>query len=143
MKIYIAGKWHNKEQIRGYMDELESIGHEITHDWTSYESDPNNSFQDMADHDIEGVMKADALIAIMDDDKYPYRGTFTELGVAFATKKTINKNYKIFIVCPSYPYKNEDKKPYYSTNCFFKASAINGYFTKWEYLPKVVLRPKN
>jgi len=137
MKIYVAGKWHDKEKIQGYMNDLKELGHEITHDWTTYESDPNNSFQDMADRDIDGVMNADVLVVIMDDDKYPYRATFTELGVAYATKK-MRQDYKIFILCPSWPHVDEKDRPYYSTNCFFRASGIDVYASEWKHILRLL-----
>lgn len=127
MKIYLAGKWSEKDVARSRMTELEGLGHTITHDWTSYESDPNNSFQDMADHDVNGVMGADAYVGTFDDPKYAYRGTFTEMGVALATKRT-RPDFKIYAVCPAHFTEN---KPYYATNCFFHASGIE-YVKSWD-----------
>ena len=132
-KIYIAGKWSEKEKLQKKILDLIAQGHTITHDWTRFESDPNNSFQSMADHDVNGVINADIYIGIMDDDQYPYRGTFTELGVALATQK-IRSDYKIYIVCPSFFIK---KKAYYATNCFFHASGIE-YVPTWEKMLEIL-----
>ena len=126
-KVYIAGKWSEKEKLQEKMKDLKDLGFEITHDWTTFEADPNNSLQSMANHDVDGVINADMYIGIFDDEKYPYRGTFTELGVALATKKR-RPEYKIYAVCPSY---FEDKKAYCLTNCFFSASGIE-YVASWE-----------
>jgi len=126
-KIYIAGKWSEKEKLQKKMLELIALNHTITHDWTRFEADPNNSFQSMADHDVNGVIEADIYIGIMDDDKYAYRGTFTELGVALATQK-ICPDHKIYIVCPSF---FTDKKGYCTTNCFFHSSGIE-HISSWE-----------
>lgn len=145
MKIYLAGKWSEKHVAREKMNDLEKLGHTITHDWTSYESDPDNSLQDMADHDVNGVMSADAYIGTFDDPKYAYRGTFTELGVALTTKR-LRPSFKIYAVCPKlFTYNNgkDDNKddgtdkPYYSTNCFFHASGIE-YVKSWENLIKIL-----
>ena len=94
MKVYVAGKWTDKDRIHGYMEQLKSMGMQITHDWTVFESNSNNSKADMAEHDINGVINADWVVFIMDDPSYPYRGSFTELGAALALHK------KVFILGP-------------------------------------------
>ena len=126
-KVYLAGKWSEKEKVQEKMRDLNDLGYAITHNWTTFEADPNNSLQSMANHDVDGVINADMYIGVFDDEKYPYRGTFTELGVALATKKR-RPGYKIYAVCPSY---FGDKKAYCQTNCFFHASGIE-YIASWE-----------
>lgn len=42
MKLYIAGKFSEKEQIKKYMEEAIQLGHTITHDWTSFENEGDN-----------------------------------------------------------------------------------------------------
>jgi len=118
MKVYVAGKFTDKEKIRGYMDELEKLGHTITHDWTSfkptYDEDDlfmgdENQGEDMeqsAIHNIQGIRDADAVVCIMEDKKYAYRGTFTELGCAIGLKK------EIILMCP-------EPDAICRTNCFF------------------------
>ena len=92
-KVYIAGKWSEKELAIKRMRELENIGYTITHNWATYDANKESGqaihFQDMADHDIEGVLTSNMYIGIFDDDNYAYRGTFTELGLALAKKKPI------------------------------------------------------
>jgi hypothetical protein len=97
MKIYVAGKWADKDTLRDKMTELESLGHCITHDWTSYESDFSNTKQDMADKDAQGVMDAEVVVCVMTDPSYAYRGSCSELGLAIASAR--NKEL-IAVVCP-------------------------------------------
>lgn len=137
MKIYLAGKWTEKELFKKYMNDIEHIGHTITHDWTSFEADLNNSKKSMADHDIKGVMTADAYISYMNDVDYSYRGTFTELGVALAIQRT-NPHYKIYVVCPSY---FDDKKAYCITNCFFHSSGII-HIPNWDTMMAILDKSK-
>ena len=35
MRVYVAGKWQDREMVREIMDDLENMGHEITVDWTN------------------------------------------------------------------------------------------------------------
>ena len=128
MKIYLAGKWTDKETIRTHMDELEFNGHKITHDWTSYEADSNNAKSDMAVKDVEGVKNADMVIILMTDPKYMYRGSFTELGVALGTGKAI------YIICP-------DEKAECRTNVFFHHPSIT-HLESWNQLMNIVVNTK-
>jgi len=106
MKFYIGGMWNDKPHIQQCIAALRSMGHILTHDWTTYEADPTNKLANCAVRDIDGVRQADVVIAIMNDSKYAYRGTFTELGCALA----LNKH--IIIVCGH-------QDAYCRTNCFF------------------------
>jgi nucleoside 2-deoxyribosyltransferase len=116
MKIYVAGKWSDKKIIQSAMDCFKLLGHQITYDWTQNETQTRSSeeLSKFAYLDMKGVMDADLLIAIMNDEKYEYRGTFTEIGGAIATGK------KIFIYCPKDNY-------YCCTNCFFHHPNIKHY----------------
>lgn len=112
MKVYVAGKWSDKYSIREIMDRVEKMGGEITYDWTKNISTKcHEKLGESAKLDINGVVKADYVIFIMTDPNYPYRGTFTELGAALATGKTI------FLYCP-------DESSYCVTNCFFHHPGI-------------------
>lgn len=105
MKVYVGGKFADKQKIRGYMDEIEKLGHTISHDWTSFKVklDEDNIFmgntsednmEESAKYDIKGVQECDVMVAILDDKQYPYQGTFTELGCALGLGK------KIIVMCP-------------------------------------------
>jgi len=106
MKVYIAGKWNDKDKIGSIMDDYEKKGFIITHRWNEYEADPNNKLGDMAAKDINAIQESDIVLVIMDDSVYEYRGTFTEMGAAIALKKDL------IVYCPN-------EKAFCKTNCFF------------------------
>ena len=84
-KVYLAGKFHD-EQMPSRMAMLIKKGFHITHDWTI---DKDVPMRKAAVLDINGVKECDIIIAIMDDETYSYRGTFTEIGCAIALDKRI------------------------------------------------------
>jgi nucleoside 2-deoxyribosyltransferase len=108
MKIYVAGKWDDKIFVKNVQKCLTERGHEITHDWTT-----QAGVEDWicAEKDIDGVVQADIVVALMMDPNYAYRGTFTEIGCALGLKK------RIIILCP-------DKVSAARTNCFFHHKSI-------------------
>lgn len=114
MKLYIAGKFSEKVQIRKYMDDAVKLGHTITHDWTQSEQDGDGveKMKNSAEKDIQAVKDCDCIIIILTDPKYAYRGTFTELGCSLGLEK------KVIIV--SQP----DPNNYYWSNCFYHHHAI-------------------
>ena len=92
MKLYLAGKWADRNGSMGQKrDSLRAAGHEITHDWMTFEVPTRDHVHRgiMAVKDMEGVRAADAVVVVMDDGDYSYRGTFTELGGALMAKKPI------------------------------------------------------
>lgn len=98
MKLYVAGKWSSKKEINQKIQELESMGHEITHNWTA--NNDNKRLSSVLD--IDGVKNADCIVAIMDDPEYPYRGTFCEIGCALGLGKHVyiyNPSLKTKEVC--------------------------------------------
>lgn len=84
-KIYLAGKFHD-ERMPSRMAMLIEKGFHITHDWTINKDVP---LVEAAILDINGVKECDIIIAVMDDEMYNYRGTFTEIGCAIALNKRI------------------------------------------------------
>ncbi|ARF11974.1 nucleoside 2-deoxyribosyltransferase [Klosneuvirus KNV1] len=108
MKLYIAGKFSEKEQIKKYMEEAIKLGHTITHDWTSFENegDDKERMKRSAEKDIIGVQNCDCVIAILTDPKYAYRGTWCEIGCSMGLGK------KVIMV-------NPNKDAYCTTNCFY------------------------
>uniref|UniRef100_A0A6C0EK87 Nucleoside deoxyribosyltransferase n=1 Tax=viral metagenome TaxID=1070528 RepID=A0A6C0EK87_9ZZZZ len=92
MKLYIAGKWYDGKKIQNKMKELVALGHTITHDWTTSETTYTSAefrMREDAISDINGVKNADVVIAIVDDNDYPYRGTSHEIGAALALGKPV------------------------------------------------------
>lgn len=90
--LYVAGGWPDRKEIFETMilPLVEKRFH-ITHDWTQTEnkSDTPDAKRWYADLDIDAVRRADAIIVHMRDEKYPYRGTWTEIGAALALKKPV------------------------------------------------------
>jgi len=112
MRIYVAGKYDEKQQARAVMEQLCALGHEITYDWTQHpESADASNLRDAADRDLRGVLGADAVLMLFTDPLYAYRGTFTELGAALAF------GVPVYAVCP-------DANSYCRTNCFFHANGV-------------------
>lgn len=106
VKIYLAGRFANKDKFRELGNKLELKGHEITCKWWDIEQTyaPNRSLDESKDvgrNELNGVINADIIIVIVDDANYPYRGTLTEVGIAMgylvANNKEINKH--IYIIC--------------------------------------------
>lgn len=78
MNIYVAGKWEEMARVREVQAQLRAVGHRITHDWTSYQSD---SPRDQAICDLTGVRCADVLVLIVEKD-LRYAGAWVEMGIA-------------------------------------------------------------
>ena len=129
MKTFVSGKWGNRKDIRLKMDELEELGITITHDWTNFENNMNfgnkNKLSRSAIYDIDGIKQSDFTVVIMDDPKYAYRGTFTEMGCALGLGKTI------FLYDPN-------NISYARTNPFYHHPLVKHY-KKWDDLLKDVL----
>jgi NAD(P)H-dependent FMN reductase len=89
VKIYVAGRWTRKAEVREAQRLLREAGHEITHDWTPKE-DPDPAWDERrvqqylaeeAREDLRGVREADAVVVLHDDTG---RGLFVEFGAALA-----------------------------------------------------------
>lgn len=86
MRVYVAGKWEEKERVREVQAQLIAAGHTITHDWTKEESSSGYDPDLMARHavaDKAGVLAADAFVGIFEKD-LRYSGAVAELGIAVA-----------------------------------------------------------
>ena len=87
MKIYLAGKFSIKKEIGQLGDELEKYGIGITTKWWDIEQKDavnrsNEESISVGTKELSGIVNADAVVAIIDDKDYGYRGTLTELGIA-------------------------------------------------------------
>lgn len=118
-RVYVAGKFNDRLRIHQLItDEFSTDRFRITHDWTQTEDQVSPSVAALKD--IEGVIHADVIVVIMDDPRYSYRGTFTEIGAALALRK------RIMIYCPV-----EDSEA--KTNCFFHHPRIE-HFNSLDHL---------
>lgn len=85
MKIYIASRLTNIDNVRLLRDELIKREHEITYDWTEHGSLQHSpeQWKEVATKELQGVLDADVVIVIMPGG----RGTHVELGAALAIKQ--------------------------------------------------------
>ena len=108
--VYVAGRLANRDGVRDLQDRIvRDVGMRVTFDWTHQrmgggaageeeesesEAEGWDSVLDaqrrrFARNDADAVAQADVLLVYMDDPDYPYRGTFTEIGVGYASGATI------------------------------------------------------
>ncbi len=98
MRIYVAGKFQEKSQVKQVQIALKNVGHEITHDWTVHDMGRHES-QEPTDvqigahwydpeelarqalGDLRGVQTADVIV-ICAINPHRYSGTLTEMGIA-------------------------------------------------------------
>jgi len=126
IKVYTASGWPYRQDVAKMNQQLRDNNINVISTWIEEENGINTPEDCAKDalRDTRQVAEADVLLAIMNDDKYAYRGTWTEIGVAIALQK------KIILVCPGY---GQEKKisetryehPYYCmNNVFFWHPAI-------------------
>ena len=86
--FYLIGKFATRENIAERIKDVEKFGLKVTHNWTLKEnySQPKS---EQVYQDIEGVKRADFVIAVINNPTYAYRGSFSEIGAAIATGKTV------------------------------------------------------
>lgn len=93
LAVYVAGKWGDRQIIGATIrDVVEPRGLKVTFNWTQVEQDHNTTadvLQKYAENDLDGVRRADALIVLLTDPRYEYRGTCTEMGAALALRKPV------------------------------------------------------
>jgi nucleoside 2-deoxyribosyltransferase len=92
VRLYVAGKWYDKAVIKTYIEQLKAAGAEITHDWTITEEEDKKSDEDcarFAAFDLEGVVTSEAVVVVITDPTYAYRGTCVECGAALSHNKPV------------------------------------------------------
>lgn len=111
--IYLAGGWKFRHNIKKVIPKFEEAGIKVISTWIKRENGVNTPKMLANDAllDIEEVLEADITVAIMDDDSYAYRGTFTEIGCALGQGK------RVIIVCPGTATKIGDIEYEYSHYC--------------------------
>ena len=88
MKIYVAGKWQDRKNVRKLMDELENGGHTVTYDWTKDEENAVGYPIQNTINDTLGVRNCDVIVGRFIDD-YKYSGALTEMGMAIGLGKPV------------------------------------------------------
>lgn len=88
LKIYVAGPWQDREDVvKPIAAKLVGAGYEVTSRWLEVpdvaDDDPHRLeyLKEQAQHDLEDVVKADALVYV---NSRKSEGKATELGVAIA-----------------------------------------------------------
>lgn len=96
MKLYIASSWENKDRAANVMRDLESLGHEITLDWTTHETfnwrgeeSTRRIAGGWARDDIEAVKRSDAVIILLEGIDKLRTGAACEMGAALALEKHV------------------------------------------------------
>lgn len=95
MKIYVAGKYQDRDRVRVVYQILREHGHEITLDWTNHNIYPNDAVAEklsgFAQDDVSGVLSADLFIGLM-TIPYEYKGLWVEMGIA------LGKGIPVYII---------------------------------------------
>lgn len=92
MKLYVASKFTNKQEVRSLMTLLEADGHTITHDWTDddakgLEGEELETYLALnAVACIKGILDAQAFILLARPNM---AGAFTELGLAMGIGRSV------------------------------------------------------
>lgn len=106
MKIYLAGPWVRREDVRRVAARLQAEGYELTSRWLyEHEGDPNDAsglgspeayIRLQATEDLIDVMKADVFVMLNLEKS---EGKAVELGFAIANQKRVfcvGKRFNIF-----------------------------------------------
>ena len=92
IKIYVAGGWKFRTKIQEIMDLLNEYQEfEVISGWVGRENgdrSPNSLSRD-AHFDFSEISQSDVVFVVMTDDKYAYRGSFTEIGYAIGIKRPV------------------------------------------------------
>ena len=118
MKVYVAAKFENKEEVRAVYALLLQAGHEVTVDWTVEPGEEDLGSEDYhklqeewAIKDAQGVIDCDVLVMLPHDRS---KGAYAELGMAIALGK------KSILVLPEKPF-----------NCVFFHHPLVGWVNKF------------
>lgn len=86
MKIYVAGKWSDRDYVKQIMKTLESKGHTITCDWTHHKYEDEAAPQKYCQDGVLGVITAEVYVGVFAHE-YNYRGALVEFGIALGHGK--------------------------------------------------------
>jgi nucleoside 2-deoxyribosyltransferase len=105
IKLYVAGPWADRENVRKIADKVREAGFVVTSNWLDVAEAPepgqpgrDEYLQTQAVQDLQNVMEADGLVYV---NSMKSEGKATEFGVALATLKPIiivgNRENNIFL----------------------------------------------
>lgn len=138
INIYVAGGFKFRSDIQSIIIQLNNIPeYNVCSNWIERENGRNRpqDYREDALLDVQEVHNSDVLLAVMTDEKYAYRGTFTEIGIALALKK------HVFILCPGVVNSVCERKCNYShycmTNVFYWHPNIHHVISLEEAIKKI------
>jgi nucleoside 2-deoxyribosyltransferase len=98
-RVYVAGAFRDWARVREVQAAARARGYAVSHDWTPSacvrysrdETAAESAARKTADaeRDLEGVVRADVVLALLTLPDYPYRGTLAEVTAALAMKKRV------------------------------------------------------
>jgi nucleoside 2-deoxyribosyltransferase len=86
MRVYVAGKFADRERVREVQALVRARGHSISWDWTDQGKGQTITPEEqraIAERDLKGVRDADAFVLVI-EQPYIYKGPWVELGAALA-----------------------------------------------------------
>jgi nucleoside 2-deoxyribosyltransferase len=113
ISVYVAGGWKFRHDVKEVMNRLKAEGFLVVSGWIERENGINTpeALQSDAEADIREVLSSDVVLAVMEDESYAYRGTFTEIGCALGVGKPV------VIFCPGTTTKIDEDTLEYSHYC--------------------------
>ena len=106
MKVYVAGPWVRRPEVRAFAAHLEAAGHKVTSRWLyEHEGNPNDPsglsspehyIREQALDDVNDVISADVFIMLNLEKS---EGKAFEMGIAYMANKPIicvGKRFNIF-----------------------------------------------
>lgn len=88
IKVFVSGRWQERNKVRRLMNLLEELGYQISYDWTQTEDKPRCLCGSDAVADIQGVKDADVYVGVFFNE-HKYQGALIEMGVALALGKPV------------------------------------------------------
>ena len=86
MRIYVAGKFEDRENVRRIQNALRELGHTITFDWTTDEFRNREATTKDILLCTEGAKSADVYVGLF-EKSLPYKGALVEMGVCLGLGK--------------------------------------------------------
>lgn len=92
MRIYLAARNYRLDELRGYADDLRTMGHEVTSRWLQGRHQAPASLDhpqwaSIAQEDVDDLAAADALISITEPSRGGGGGRHVEFGLGLAWGK--------------------------------------------------------
>lgn len=92
MKVYVAGKFEEKNRVSALMLTLKELGHTITHDWTTA-TEEGQTPSTLCDYlekqsilDYNGILNCDVVIVLAHPEG---KGLYVEMGIALSAYKPV------------------------------------------------------